>query len=395
MNVKILFLHGWQSVVGGIKPTFLKDAGHEVINPALDDDDFAAAVCTAQAEYDQHQPDLIVGSSRGGAVAMNIQSNETPLVLLCPAWKNWGRVTTVKAGTTVLHSRQDDVIPFADTEELLANSRLPPEALIEVGTDHRLAAPEPLQTLLAVCQTSFVHLVGIDPASSKGLMIWMNGVAIKQSALSAREWISRLCKEHRNVLICWDSPLAFNPATSLSDRPVDKVLREQVRCWVEDGLIEQGRTGKAVSVQPFCGCSHWVISCEAVGQPFSSTQQAPISVAESRETVETGGAWLIESHPAVAMAIWWIQRSTNGPFPVYKGRPDACKRIAEHLEFKQLAELDRVDDDTLDAYVAHRLAKQFMSGESQWIGDHVNGGFVLPSSADEKWRLNEKVTRLL
>ena len=92
--MKILFLHGWHSVVGGVKPTFLKNAGHEVINPALDDDDFDLAVRTAQAEYDQHQPDVIVGSSRGGAVAMNIESGDTPLVLLCPAWKNWGTATT-------------------------------------------------------------------------------------------------------------------------------------------------------------------------------------------------------------------------------------------------------------------------------------------------------------
>ena len=40
----ILFLHGWQSVPGGVKPTYLKEHGHEVINPALDDDDFALAV---------------------------------------------------------------------------------------------------------------------------------------------------------------------------------------------------------------------------------------------------------------------------------------------------------------------------------------------------------------
>lgn len=80
--MRILFLHGWRSVVGGVKPSYLKDAGHGVVNPALDDDDFDAAVRTAQAEYDQHKPDVIVGSSRGGAVAMNIDSKDTPLVLL-------------------------------------------------------------------------------------------------------------------------------------------------------------------------------------------------------------------------------------------------------------------------------------------------------------------------
>ncbi len=150
--MKILFLHGWTSTPGGTKPTFLKDHGHEVLNPALPDDDFGEAVKIAQAEFDQHHPDVIVGSSRGGAVAMNIDSRDTPLVLLCPAWKKWGSDTTVKPSTTILHSRQDDVVPFSDTEELVSNSGLPPESLIEVGSDHRLADPEPLEAMLDACE---------------------------------------------------------------------------------------------------------------------------------------------------------------------------------------------------------------------------------------------------
>lgn len=150
--MKILFLHGWHSVVGGVKPTFLKDHGHTVLNPSLDDDDFDAAVHTAQAEYDQHQPDVIVGSSRGGAVAMNIDSKDTPLVLLCPAWKNWGTVKSLKPNAVILHSRKDDVIAFSDSEVLVANSVLPSETLVEVGQDHRLADPEPLKAMLEACE---------------------------------------------------------------------------------------------------------------------------------------------------------------------------------------------------------------------------------------------------
>lgn len=150
--MKILFLHGWTSVPGGRKPTYLRDHGHEVINPALPDDDFDESVRISQAVYEEHHADVIVGSSRGGAVAVNMNSGDTPLVLLCPAWKKWGTAKTVKPNTIILHSRQDDVIPFADSEELLANSGLSPETMIEIGNDHRLADPEPLETMLDVCE---------------------------------------------------------------------------------------------------------------------------------------------------------------------------------------------------------------------------------------------------
>jgi hypothetical protein len=146
--MRILFLHGWQSVPGGVKPTYLKDHGHEVINPKLPDEDFTEAVRIAQAEFDKHKPDVVVGSSRGGAVAMNIDSESARLVLLCPAWKKWGTVSKAKPGSVILHSRADDVIPFADSEELARNSGA---TLIEVGTDHRLADPEPLAAMLKAC----------------------------------------------------------------------------------------------------------------------------------------------------------------------------------------------------------------------------------------------------
>ena len=152
--MKILFLHGWHSVPGGVKPSYLAQHGHEVINPALDDDDFDEAVRTAQAEYDRHHPDVIVGSSRGGAVAMNLNSGSTPLVLLCPAWKRWGTVKTVEAGTVILHSEADDVIPIADSRELVQVSGLPESALIVVGSDHRLADPEPLEAMLDACESA-------------------------------------------------------------------------------------------------------------------------------------------------------------------------------------------------------------------------------------------------
>ena len=150
--MKLLFLHGWQSTPGGLKPTYLKTYGHDVLNPLLPDDDFEAALRIAQAEFDQSHPDVVVGSSRGGAVALNIASGDTPLVLLCPAWKTWGTATTAKPNTTILHARADEVVPFTDSEELVANSGLPPEALIKVGFEHRLADEESLAAMARTVQ---------------------------------------------------------------------------------------------------------------------------------------------------------------------------------------------------------------------------------------------------
>ena len=55
----------------------------------------------------------------------------------------------MEPATSILHSRADDVIPFADSEELTRNSGA---KLIEVGRDHRLADPEPLAAMLRACE---------------------------------------------------------------------------------------------------------------------------------------------------------------------------------------------------------------------------------------------------
>ena len=87
-------------------------------------------------------------------MAINLDSGDTPLVLLCPAWKKHGTARTVKPGTVILHSRADDVAPFADSEELVSNSGLSAWALTEVGNDHRLADPEPLEAMLRACEAA-------------------------------------------------------------------------------------------------------------------------------------------------------------------------------------------------------------------------------------------------
>jgi hypothetical protein len=149
--MKILFLHGWHSAPGAVKPTYLAQHGHAVINPQLADEDFEEAVRIAQIEFDKHQPIVVVGESRGGTVAMNIDSGDARLVLLCPGWKKWGTVKTVKPDTVILHARTDDIVRFTDSEELVRNSGLPASTMIEVGHDNRLNDSNSLEMMLKAC----------------------------------------------------------------------------------------------------------------------------------------------------------------------------------------------------------------------------------------------------
>src|SRR5690242_13194939 len=52
-----------------------------------------------KTESDKHRPQVVIGSSRGGAVAVKINGGDAKLVLLCPAWKKYGTAKTVKPGT--------------------------------------------------------------------------------------------------------------------------------------------------------------------------------------------------------------------------------------------------------------------------------------------------------
>ena len=214
--MRILFLHGWQSVPGGVKPTYLKDHGHEVINPKLPDDDFDESIRIAQFEFDRHQPGVVVGSSRGGAVAMNIDSGNARLVLLCPAWKKFGAAKTVKPDTVILHSRADDVVPFADSEELVRNSGLPAEALIEVGGDHRLADPQSLTAMRTACDKTSRITGPAEPTRPSDRILLLD--VLRGFALLGILPINILHLALPGMLAPWNPQLAIEPA--IGDRAI-------------------------------------------------------------------------------------------------------------------------------------------------------------------------------
>ena len=147
--MRILFLHGLESTVGGAKPEHLKAAGHDVVEPSLGGIEFGEAVTIAQAYADKYKPEVIVGSSRGGALAMNIAPGGARLVLVAPAWNIYGAGSGIAADSTIIHSEADKVIPFEDSVQLSTKHGA---ALITAGSGHRMNDSSALSAILGAVE---------------------------------------------------------------------------------------------------------------------------------------------------------------------------------------------------------------------------------------------------
>lgn len=155
--MKVLFLHGLESKPGGTKARFLKEAGFEVINPALPRDSFDISVKIAQDIIDVEAPDVVVGSSRGGAVAMSVNTCGAPVVLIAPAWKRFLSEQQMQTWdircepqrTIVLHSRNDNIVLPEDSDYLHEQWGV---KVMDVGENHRMSDDDALAALLDVVQ---------------------------------------------------------------------------------------------------------------------------------------------------------------------------------------------------------------------------------------------------
>jgi len=150
---KALFLHGMSST-GSRKTWFLRSLGFDVLTPRMSDWSLRSAVRTARAACDEFEPDVIVGSSRGGAVAMALVPSGVPLVLLAPAWRWCGVPPRVSAPqAVVIHSPSDRWVRLDDSVELCRQN--PHVRLIAAGDGHRLNDPAARAVLADVLNDLF------------------------------------------------------------------------------------------------------------------------------------------------------------------------------------------------------------------------------------------------
>lgn len=137
---RVLFLHGLESGPNGTKAQWLRGR-YGAACPQLATSTFPAALAGGRAAVLAERPDVIVGSSFGGAVAVALLQDGAwagPTVLIAPAAGKLGLPDVLPAGprVVILHGDADDVVPIADSRRLAANPGV--DLRVIAGGDHRL-----------------------------------------------------------------------------------------------------------------------------------------------------------------------------------------------------------------------------------------------------------------
>lgn len=245
-----------------------------------------------------------------------------------------------------------------------------------------------------------VRIYGVDPAPVGGLDCFNGTDYLHIPSVGGREGFEALLGHTDKTLIAWDAPISFDREVNFYTRPIEQAgspLRLWLAARVADGSIAQ----HAVNIRAFAGCPHWSITCDCLGMPYGQPPQnlRILGLPEQAWQVNEANAnFVIEVHPAVSMAVWWVQLERPEPFPIYKGAiPNAQQYAAIHMIWDAfvaagLADEDTpqpVNDDQLDAWVAWKMGVDFLSGEACWVGAPQAGGFVLPAAANEMLELPE------
>ena len=140
--LKVQFIHGLEGSPKGNKARLLATA-FDTRAPGMDTSDFNACVNVQADCIAAFRPDVVVGSSFGGAVAVALLQRglwRGPTLLLAQAGLRFGLPPTLPAGVPVwlVHGLRDDVIDPEDSRRLAAAGDPASVRLIEIDDDHRL-----------------------------------------------------------------------------------------------------------------------------------------------------------------------------------------------------------------------------------------------------------------
>lgn len=139
--LKVHFIHGLESSPSSRKAQVLAEH-FDTETPAMDTSDFEGCIALHQARLEARQPDVLIGSSFGGAVALALLQRGAwrgPTLLLAQAGLHYGLEPRIPDGIAVLlvHALGDDVVPVDDSRKIAELNTA--ARLLEIEDDHALS----------------------------------------------------------------------------------------------------------------------------------------------------------------------------------------------------------------------------------------------------------------
>lgn len=172
-RTRVQFIHGLESSPQGNKAKLFAET-FDAVTPAMDTSDFAGCVEIQAGVLESFRPDVLVGSSFGGAVAVALlQSGRWlgPTLLLAQAALRAGLPAELPEGVRIwlIHGLGDDIIDIDDSRVLASSGKQPMVRLLEVEDDHPLSVTTRSGKLVSVVR-ELASLTGSpsDPPESKG-----------------------------------------------------------------------------------------------------------------------------------------------------------------------------------------------------------------------------------
>ena len=143
-RLRVLFIHGLESSPQGAKARLFAEH-FEAQTPTMDTRDFEGCVARQAEAIARFAPEVVVGSSFGGAVAVALLQRglwRGPTLLLAQAALRQGLRATLPSDVPIwiVHGTRDEVVPLGDSHALARAGSPDLVRLIEVDDDHALHA---------------------------------------------------------------------------------------------------------------------------------------------------------------------------------------------------------------------------------------------------------------
>jgi len=228
-----------------------------------------------------------------------------------------------------------------------------------------------------------MNVLGIDPAPGKKSTVFDGEKFENFTGLELHGYISEL----KDTFICWDAPLGIITQESSSN---GKFLTTRT---IESFFMSKAKGIKpprGISVLPYSGCSHWAVSQYIFGLPVINREydgEFQLLGNSCQKSLLTGGLWVTEVHPALAMWLWTQGSVSDESFYNYKKNLKKCRYLFEELQhipciggITNINANDILSDDYLDAYTAWVIGELFLldKGDVILLGDEVKGSFLIP-----------------